>query len=115
MLKRAAPPLLILDGSVQPTKAQAGLSHCLYIQVTEGPMNSQKNWRRVALPAIALILVSAIAYGQNLKTLVSFNLANGDYAQASVVQGLDGNLYGTTLYGGAYGHDNVFKMSPAVG
>jgi hypothetical protein len=37
---------------------------------------------------------------QTLKTLFSFDGANGAQPQASLVQGTDGNFYGTTTYGG---------------
>ena len=38
---------------------------------------------------------------------------NGSYASAGLVQGSDGNLYGTTDGGGAGGYGTVFKMTPA--
>ena len=48
-----------------------------------------------------------------LTTLVSFNLANGYNPSAGLVQGSDGNFYGTTAGGGAGGGGTVFKMTPA--
>jgi uncharacterized repeat protein (TIGR03803 family) len=48
-----------------------------------------------------------------LTTLVSFNGANGRAPQSSLVQGIDGNLYGTTEYGGPGGAGSVFQMTPA--
>jgi uncharacterized repeat protein (TIGR03803 family) len=48
-----------------------------------------------------------------LTTLVSFNLANGYIPSAGLVQGSDGNFYGTTDGGGAGGCGTVFKMTPA--
>jgi uncharacterized repeat protein (TIGR03803 family) len=48
-----------------------------------------------------------------LTTLVSFNLANGYNPSAGLVQGSDGNFYGTTDGGGAGGAGTVFKMTPA--
>jgi uncharacterized repeat protein (TIGR03803 family) len=48
-----------------------------------------------------------------LTTLVSFNLANGSYPCAGLVQGSDGNLYGTTAGSGAGGGGTVLKMTPA--
>ncbi len=48
-----------------------------------------------------------------LTTVVSFNGANGSGPQAPLVQGSDGNFYGTTTYGGPNGGGTVFKMTPA--
>jgi len=50
------------------------------------------------------------------KTLVNFDGTNGgnpgEFAQATLVQGTDGNLYGTTASAGAYHSGNLFKMTP---
>jgi len=57
------------------------------------------------------------AYGAaTLTTLFSFNGTNGAIPEASLVQGADGNLYGTTIGGGTngvpYGRDGtVFRIS----
>ena len=54
-----------------------------------------------------------------LTTLVVFNGANGYNPSAGLVQGTDGNFYGTTAYGGnlslnaGSGFGTVFKMTPA--
>jgi len=55
-----------------------------------------------------------------LTTLYSFcsepPCANGQFPEAGLVQGLNGNFYGTTGYGGAYcrgGCGTVFEMTPA--
>lgn len=46
-------------------------------------------------------------------TLVSFNLTNGANPSAALVSGHDGNLYGTTGFGGAAGAGTVFQMTPS--
>ncbi|HXR47277.1 MAG TPA: choice-of-anchor tandem repeat GloVer-containing protein [Candidatus Limnocylindrales bacterium] len=51
--------------------------------------------------------------GGAMTTLVSFNLTNGYNPTAGLVQGSDGNFYGTTDGGGAGGCGTVFKMTPA--
>jgi uncharacterized repeat protein (TIGR03803 family) len=51
-----------------------------------------------------------------LTTLHTFNAGGtgeGNYPQAGLVQGTDGNLYGTTAYGGASGYGTIFKITPA--
>jgi uncharacterized repeat protein (TIGR03803 family) len=46
--------------------------------------------------------------------LVNFNGTNGESSfTENLVQGKDGDLYGTTLYGGTSGDGTVFKMTPA--
>ena len=46
-----------------------------------------------------------------LTTLVNFDLATGRNPQAALVQGIDGNFYGTTLNGGTHDSGTVFKMT----
>jgi uncharacterized repeat protein (TIGR03803 family) len=51
-----------------------------------------------------------------LMTLYSFcsqtNCADGQGPWAGLVEGTDGNFYGTTVSGGAYGYGTVFKVTP---
>ena len=51
--------------------------------------------------------------GPTFKTLVNFDGANGANPGRPPIQGPDGNLYGTTPNGGANGHGELFKMTPA--
>ena len=45
-------------------------------------------------------------------TLASFDWSNGaSPALMSLVQGLDGDFYGTTYWGGAYGYGTIFKIA----
>jgi uncharacterized repeat protein (TIGR03803 family) len=56
-----------------------------------------------------------IAPNGNLTSLVSLTGTNGSYLGshplASLVQGTDGNFYGTTYDGGAYNKGTVFRLS----
>jgi uncharacterized repeat protein (TIGR03803 family) len=48
------------------------------------------------------------------KLLHKFDATTEGYTiQAGLVQGTDGNFYGTTVYGGANGDGTIFKMTPA--
>jgi uncharacterized repeat protein (TIGR01451 family) len=47
-----------------------------------------------------------------LTTLFSFNGANGSGPQAELLLDSDGNLYGTTTFGGASNFGTVFELSP---
>jgi len=62
------------------------------------------------------MLYSAMAnvtQAQTFNTLVSFDGTNGDDpSQISLVQGLDGNVYGTTGWGGTTDEGTVFKITP---
>lgn len=59
-----------------------------------------------AVIAIGCINVSA----QTPTTLHSFNGADGKSPEAALVQGSDGNFYGTTPLGGAHAKGTVFKI-----
>jgi len=48
-----------------------------------------------------------------LTTLVSFNGTNGAEPFAGLIQGSDGNFYGTTVLGGINNLGSVFQMTPA--
>lgn len=64
-------------------------------------------------PLSFLVFLSAVLPAQVFTTLVNFNGANGSKPEAPVIQGLDGDLYGTTFYGGADTYfGEVFKVSP---
>ncbi len=53
-----------------------------------------------------------ILEGQTLTTLASFSGPNGSEPASSLVQGADGNFYGTTTLGGTYNIGAIFRMSP---
>ena len=62
-------------------------------------------------------VVYEITPSGSYKALYNFcsqpNCADGNDSEAALVQDADGNLYGTTLYGGSYGHGTVFKITPS--
>ncbi len=61
--------------------------------------------------AILLVLALTNAPAQTFTTIANFLAADGSNPAAPLVQGTDGNLYGTTLYGGAHGNGTVFKIT----
>lgn len=68
------------------------------------------------LPAFAaLSLATALAaFAQPLTTMATFNGPNGAApAYMTLVQGTDGNFYGTTSNGGIAGRGTVFRITPA--
>lgn len=57
-------------------------------------------------------LTAMVSQAQTFTTLVDFNGTNGAGA-LGIIQGFDGNFYGTTLDGGTQNVGTVFKMTPA--
>jgi uncharacterized repeat protein (TIGR03803 family) len=70
-----------------------------------------------AMCCAALLLSALLAicgHAQTLTKLVDFNGANGAVPDfMSLIQGIDGNFYGTTNEGGANNAGTVFSMTPA--
>ena len=50
-----------------------------------------------------------------LTTLHVFTGDDGNFPAAPLVQGVDGNFYGSTERGGAYGYGTIFQVTPAGG
>jgi uncharacterized repeat protein (TIGR03803 family) len=70
----------------------------------------------VAIIALALAATNPIAHAQTYVDLYNFGTNSGDplpeESQNTLVQGRDGNLYGTAQAGGAQGFGAVFKITP---
>jgi len=72
--------------------------------------------RKRNLPAIAaaIITIGCITISaQTVTTLHSFNGGDGQSPDAALVQGSDGNFYGTTAVGGANSQGMAFKINAA--
>lgn len=74
-------------------------------------MDKSGLWRRAGRVLLLSVAISSILPAQTFTTLASFTGTNGLEPSASLVQGADGNLYGTAEAGGANGAGTVFKMS----
>jgi uncharacterized repeat protein (TIGR03803 family) len=62
---------------------------------------------------VVTFFIAAIAsHAQTFSTLVDFDKSNGSLPQSVLVQGFDGNFYGTTVSGGTEGNGTVFKVTP---
>src|SRR5579859_2090076 len=76
--------------------------------------------RKIVLSVVLMLClflagsVPALSQTPTLTTLPPFagSPSDGAYPLASLVQGTDGNFYGTTYNGGANGGGTVFKITP---
>jgi len=68
----------------------------------------------VKLTCLLLVFCAATlsSSAQTFTSLATFDGANGSYPFAPLVQATNGNFYGTTKYGGAFGNGTVFTVSP---
>src|SRR5580658_1097087 len=75
-------------------------------------MNNRIAWKRAGIVLLSCMSAAAGSPAQTFTTLASFNGTNGaNPAVMSLVQSIDGNLYGTTSAGGT-GYGTVFKIAP---
>ena len=79
-------------------------SRSLCVGQKEGRKKVNLSWWKAACAVFILCAAGAIASpAETFTPLVKFNGANGEKPYyGSLVQGTDGNLYGTTYEGGAY-------------
>jgi uncharacterized repeat protein (TIGR03803 family) len=81
---------------------------------------SKLSWMTKACAALLFWAMAAVALpAQTFTTLLSFDNTNGGQPYAGLVQGADGNFYGTTVVGGAhvgscggFGCGTAFKITP---
>src|SRR6266542_4582789 len=74
-------------------------------------------WFALAAMSCALSLFSSAAYGQPgqaaYDVVTAFDVPKGVAPYGELIRATDGNFYGTTSAGGAFGLGTVFKMDPA--
>src|ERR1039457_5985715 len=78
---------------------------------------SKLNWGKSACAVLVLCATTAIALpAQTLTTLYSLcsqsGCPDGAGPQAGLVQAANGDLYGTSSFGGAHGSGTIFKITP---
>jgi uncharacterized repeat protein (TIGR03803 family) len=63
-------------------------------------------------PGCGIGTVFKISPSGTLTTLHSFNSTDGAEPEGRLVQGTDGNFYGTTYHGGTYKNGTIFQITP---
>jgi len=77
-------------------------------------MQEPCHWKKANVVFLLCITAVTASSGQTFNTLATFNLSNGASPQhMTLVQGHDGNFYGTTYYGGKNPNGGtVFRITP---
>jgi len=78
-------------------------------------MSRISGWKMQCAVLLVCVASGIPVAAQNFKTLHSFTGTDGANPYAGLVQGPDGNLYGTTIDGGLYGSGNVIQVTPTGG
>ena len=83
------------------------------LSVADSLRHREANLRRAQLLILGIfcfvVVVSTSA--QTFQTVVTFNLTDGSYPTAGLIQGSDGNYYGTTLDGAPPNSGEVFRVA----
>jgi uncharacterized repeat protein (TIGR03803 family) len=92
-----------------------GGSVCIGSSTIERRETMKNHCRRIEIVLLLLAVGSGRAGAQILTTLWQFggNPSNGANPEAGLVQGTDGNFYGTSYSGGTNGLGTVFRISSA--
>jgi uncharacterized repeat protein (TIGR03803 family) len=73
-------------------------------------MKKLNSWLPLCFACVFCLLGGMRSPAQTFKTLISFYGYDGQQPVAGLIQGTDGNLYGTTPFGGS-GYGTVFKIT----
>jgi uncharacterized repeat protein (TIGR03803 family) len=75
-------------------------------------LNPLRRWKLACAIFLFCAAAAIAAPAQTFTTLVNFDATDGDQPLSPLVQGTDGNFYGTTVAGGANNNGAVFKITP---
>ena len=75
-------------------------------------MTKLSAWKAIFLSCVFCFATAIASRAQTFTTLVNFNDTNGNMpVSVTLIQGTDGNFYGTTYLGGANDKGTVFKVT----
>src|ERR1019366_8681017 len=106
----------LLRVSNQETAHLRAVSLAPGLSLKGGGMKKSSAWKMACIVCMFCAAAVIASPAQTFTTLVNFAGANGAHPQASLIQGTDGNFYGTTEAGGTSGNcsggcGTVFKIT----
>lgn len=78
-----------------------------------GSVPYRSSWKRARAAALLAAITGVVAHAQTFTTIYSFGVTGGQNPTPALVQGTNGDLYGTTWQGGNKQGGTVFKISPS--
>jgi uncharacterized repeat protein (TIGR03803 family) len=75
-------------------------------------MSNPSWWKKPCVVFVISAATTIAAHAQTFTTLVNFDGTNGGGSFGGLIQGPDGNLYGTSIEGGANEYGAIFKVTP---
>ena len=111
----AATPLVVLNTLTLGTGGVMVVSNSAVVAGAVGNAGTiQANAGTLTIIGGTTTSLNTTLLNPTLTTFYSFNFTNGEAPAGGVVQGSDGNFYGTTEDGGIFYSGTVFRISPAA-
>jgi len=82
------------------------------LQVLKMTLGANPGCRNLYVVILFCAMTAIASQAQTLTTLADFDVANGSFP-LGLIQGFDGNFYGTTIDGGTANLGTAFKITPA--
>ena len=76
-------------------------------------MGQLRSFKSVCIVFAFSVAMAISSLAQTQTVLAAFNQANGANPQSTLIQAIDGNIYGTTDLGGTNNVGTVFKVTPS--
>ena len=93
--------------------SDGGFPHASLTQAADGNLYGTTHKVGVGNPPFKFGTVFRITTNGTLTTLVTFDSTNGASSYAALTRTEDGNLYGTTAFGGSSSNGTIFRISPS--